>query len=194
MARQDGRGADDPLWPGRSGSQSGGAPSPRPRAGNPPGSGAAMADPGMPIRESWSLGDLLARASQEDEEAPRGEPMLPALAPKSSNLPLSLDQMARVLDAATAANVWHRYRSGDRSVFSRQLYSRDGQVTFDEISRRYGSDPGFKTMAERYISDFERLLREAEQKDTSGRLVQNHLVAETGRVYLLLAHASGRLG
>jgi hypothetical protein len=101
--------------------------------------------------------------------------------------------MARVLDAATAANIWHRYRNGERGLFNRQLYTREGQITFDEITRRYRSDASFKAMAERYIADFERLLREAEQKDGSGRLVQNHLVAETGRVYLLLAHASGRL-
>ena len=49
-------------------------------------------------------------------------------------------------------------------------------------------------MAERYLADFERLLRDAEQKDPTGRTAQGHLTAETGRVYLLFAHASGRLG
>ena len=46
---------------------------------------------------------------------------------------------------------------------------------------------------DRYIGDFERLLGEAEASDPDGRMLQNYLVSETGRVYLLLAHASGRL-
>ena len=37
------------------------------------------------------------------------------------------------------------------------------------------------------------LLGEAEASDPDGRMLQNYLTSESGRVYLLLAHASGRL-
>ena len=53
---------------------------------------------------------------------------------------------------------------------------------YDELRRR-----------DRTIADFERLLREAEQNDPEGRMLQNYMTSETGRVYLLLGHASGRL-
>jgi hypothetical protein len=69
----------------------------------------------------------------------------------------------------------------------------DGQATFDEISRRNDRDGDFRSTVDRYIGDFERLLREAEQNDPEGRVMQNYMTSETGRVYLLLAHASGRL-
>ena len=36
-------------------------------------------------------------------------------------------------------------------------------------------------------------IRDLEQKYPSGRTVHEHLVSDAGRVYLLLAHASGRL-
>jgi hypothetical protein len=49
-------------------------------------------------------------------------------------------------------------------------------------------------MADRYLANFEHLLKEWDQKDPTGRTAQSHLSAETGRVYLLFAHASGRLG
>ena len=62
-----------------------------------------------------------------------------------------------------------------------------------EISNRYDRDPEFRNTVDRYVSDFERLLAEAEQSDPAGNMLQNYLVSETGRVYLLLAHASGRL-
>jgi cytochrome c556 len=78
-------------------------------------------------------------------------------------------------------------------VLGRHLYSLDGQATFDEISRRYDRDQDFRATVDRYIGDFERLLNEAEQNDPDGRMLQNYMTSETGRVYLLLAHASGRL-
>jgi hypothetical protein len=45
----------------------------------------------------------------------------------------------------------------------------------------------------RYLSDFERIIKDAEVRDPSGRTAQNHLVSDTGRVYLFLAHAAGRI-
>lgn len=135
-------------------------------------------------RESWSLSDLLNRASKDDEET--------RAAGGSANF--SLDEIAQAIDASTAANAWSRYRNGERGVFTRQIYTRQGQLTFDEITRKLRTDTGFRAMADRYLADFERLLREADQKDPTGRTAQGHLTAETGRVYLLFAHASGRLG
>jgi hypothetical protein len=61
------------------------------------------------------------------------------------------------------------------------------------MSRRYDREGDFRTTIDRYIADFERLLGEAEQADPDGRMLQNYLTSESGRVYLLLAHASGRL-
>ncbi|MGC1180391.1 MAG: hypothetical protein WA884_15565, partial [Methyloceanibacter sp.] len=106
---------------------------------------------------------------------------------------LRLDEIARAIDHRPAAEVWQRFRAGERGVLGRHLYSLDGQVTFDEISRRYDRDGDFRATVDRYIGDFERLLREAEQTDPEGRKLQNYMTSETGRVYLLLAHASGRL-
>lgn len=106
---------------------------------------------------------------------------------------LRLDEIARAMDQRTAADVWQRYRAGQDGVLNRRLYTKEGQGTFDEISRRYSRDPEFRATVDRYMGDFERLLGEAEQADPEGRMLDNYLVSETGRVYLLLAHASGRL-
>ena len=87
--------------------------------------------------------------------------------------------------------MWQRFRAGERGVLGRHLYNHDGQATFDEIGRRYDRDGDFRATVDRYMGDFERLLGEAEQTDPDGRMLQNYLTSETGRVYLLLAHASG---
>jgi hypothetical protein len=146
-------------------------------------------------REGWSVGDLLTNADAPGYPPQRPDPYAPR-APQpqqGGNQGLRLDEIARAIDHRTAAEVWQRFRAGERGVLGRHLYSLDGQATFDEISRRYERDGDFRTTVDRYIGDFERLLREAEQNDPEGRVMQNYMTSETGRVYLLLAHASGRL-
>lgn len=129
----------------------------------------------------WSMGDLLERASTQSGQngASRG---------------LNMNALAGALDNNTAAHIWQRYQNGEQGIFNRGLYTPQGQSTFDEIFNRYRQDGEFKQTVDRYLLDFERLLREVGQKDPSGRQLQNYLMSETGRVYLLLAHASGRIG
>src|SRR5665811_241471 len=106
---------------------------------------------------------------------------------------LRIDELSRAIENRTAADVWYRMRAGERGVLGRHIYTYEGQATFDEISSRYDRDGEFRNTVDRYIADFERLLAEAEQSDPAGHMLQNYLTSETGRVYLLLAHASGRL-
>lgn len=117
------------------------------------------------------------------------------LEPKGAAQPfqLNVDVIARALDPATTAAIWARIRAGQRGIMVRSIYTPEGRATFDEVSRRVKIDSELARTINRYLGDFERVQREAEAKDPTGRLVQNHLVSDTGRVYLFLAHASGRL-
>ena len=150
------------------------------------GKGAAHQD----TRESWSLGDLLARASHDDDVHAS-----PARAAPAQREPFRLEvsQIARALDQATAAAIWSRIRAGQRNVLVRSIYAPDARVIFDEISGRLRTDTDLEQSVYRYLGDFERIIKEADTRDPSGRMTQSHLVSETGRVYLFLAHAAGRL-
>jgi hypothetical protein len=68
-----------------------------------------------------------------------------------------------------------------------------GQQLFDEISRKYREDPEFRRDVDRYVMDFERLIDQASDDDRDNMLVDTYLTSETGKVYLMLAHAAGRL-
>ncbi|KAB2938434.1 MAG: hypothetical protein K8F92_17960 [Hyphomicrobium sp.] len=145
---------------------------------------------GMPAdnREGWSLGDLLARASR-DEDGHGGQAR-----PVSSAFNLDLEAIARALDPATAAAIWSRLRSGQRGVMVRSIYGNEGRAVFDDVSHRCRNDGELSRTVSRYLSDFERIIAESDARDPSGRLSNSQLVSDTGRVYLFLAHASGRLG
>lgn len=145
-----------------------------------------QAQPSRPAeaREGWSLGDLLARASTQDDD--HG----PASAPAPFQLDVGL--ISRAIDAATASAIWNRFRSGQRNIMVRSIYTPEIRIVFDEIARRMKSDATLAQTVQRYLSDFERIIKEADARDPSGRLAHTHLVSDTGRVYLFLAHAAGR--
>ena len=90
--------------------------------------------------------------------------------------------------------MWDRWRSGDTTAVSRRLYTAQGQQTFDDIRRRYRNDPQFQASVTRYTQEFERLLAKVGQSDRDGAQSRATLLSDAGKVYTMLAHASGRLG
>ena len=61
------------------------------------------------------------------------------------------------------------------------------------IVKRYRQEPEFRSDVDRYIKDFERLLDTVSENDRDNTMVDSYLSSETGKVYLMLAHASGRI-
>jgi hypothetical protein len=142
--------------------------------------------------QPWSFGDLLARASH-DEASHGGSMGGGSQGAPPAPFSLNVAVIARALDQPSAEAIWARLRAGQRGIMTRNFYSIEGRTAFDEISRRALTDTDLQATIGRYLADFERILKDAEARDPSGRLLQTHLGSDTGRVYLFLAHASGRL-
>jgi len=186
--------------------------------------GASSRDQETPEKPAgeWSLGDLLARASEADDTLELGaedfggdDPMFggddqsygrpPEMAPEperrapqpaqdqGAGADFNMKDIADAVDQDTVVEVWRRYNRGDRSVISREVYNRQGQSTFDQVQRRYRGDAAFRHIADRYMADFEKVLKDASKAGQDSKALQNYLVSETGKIYLMLAHASGRL-
>jgi hypothetical protein len=165
----------------------GAAPMPPRRADSPsltpaPGQGQGSGN-------GW-LSELLTRASKPDA-GPAGE--RPARHSLESLDSLSVD-IARMIDHDAAAELWDRYNRGERNVFTKRLYTMQGQKTFDEIRKKYRGDREFKQTVDRYIGEFERMLEEVSRGDRGQVLARTYLTSETGKVYTMLAHAAGRFG
>ncbi|THD49440.1 MAG: hypothetical protein E7774_01215 [Bradyrhizobium sp.] len=149
-------------------------------------SAPAAAPAGERSQTGW-LSNLLAAASR-DESSPPVERSTQE-APDG----ISLD-IAKYVDTEAAAEMWDRWRGGDASAASRRLYTAAGQQSFDEIRRRYRNDPPFQSAVTRYCQEFERLLAKIGQNDRDGSQSRSTLLSDAGKVYTMLAHASGRLG
>jgi hypothetical protein len=159
------------------------------------------------------LSDLLTRASRDGEVPPpppppppvRGDDRDPFAPPRQLAVKddhnvrhtiesldsLSVD-IARMIDHEAAAELWDRYNRGERNVFTRRLYTMQGQKAFDEVRRRYKADREFRQTVDRYIDEFERLLGDVARDDRGNVVARTYLTSETGKVYTMLAHAAGR--
>ncbi len=149
------------------------------------------------------LSDLLTRASREEGSQPasQGAPQpLREGPPRDDRSPrdpvdsidsLSVD-IARMIDHDAAAELWERYKRGERGVFNRRLYTPQGAKAFDEIRAKYRADPEFRQTVEHYIHEFERLLDDVSRGDRGPAVARNYLTSDTGKVYTMLAHAAGR--
>ena len=164
--------------------------------------GAATArDNGQHGAESGGWVQDLLREASRDEDAPTklATPAAKSTQPPRSALhvveslnSLSVD-IARAIDHDISVELWNRYRRGERDVFTRRLYTLKGQQTFDEIRRKYQSDSEFHAAVDRYCDDFEKLLKDVARSDRENIMTQTYLTSDTGKVYTMLAHASGRL-
>ncbi|MDI3468337.1 MAG: Kinesin-like protein [Pseudolabrys sp.] len=165
----------------------------------------AASEASAQVTKGW-LTELLSRASREQEDGRQDdETARPATPPPMTvradeRIPRhtieSLDSLsvdiARMIDHDAAVDLWDRYKRGERNVFTRRLYTLQGQKAFDEIRAKYRGDREFRQTVDRYIGEFERLLEDVSRDDRGQVVARTYLTSETGKVYTMLAHASGR--
>jgi hypothetical protein len=135
------------------------------------------------------LRDVLRNAT-----TPAAAPAPAPAAPPQQNLTSLTDEIARAIDPAALGEAWQQYQMGEQNVFSRRIYTLTGQSTFDQVKRRLGSDAEFMKNAASYMTEFEQLLQRAAQGGDPVGETRAILISDRGKVYTMLAHASGRLG
>ncbi len=150
----------------------------------------------------WRLATALSNVDDRDMPRPGMRSAPPAKQPidlhaealhvveKLQALAIDLD---RALGDDPAPDMWRRYINGERSVFTRRLVASIGRDGAERIAQRYAADTEFRHHADRYMGEFEGLLDDAASRDRDQILVETFLTSQTGRLYLLVAAATGRL-
>jgi len=146
--------------------------------------------------KSWDMSTLLAAVETGDIVRPKE--LKPAAAAALGALQAALTDMAVDLEAiaindAPGEDEWRRYLAGDRSVFARKLAGAIDSDAVNRIATLYRENPRFRESANAYMIEFETLLARARESDSGGLLAPSVLSADTGKIYLAIAYALGRL-
>jgi hypothetical protein len=143
-------------------------------------------------RGNYDLSAVLAAAEANVKPGlkPGAAAALAALQAALADLAGDLEELAgETSDPA----LWRRYIDGDRGVFLRRLASSIGPVSVNRITDLYRDNPRFHEAAEAYMAEFETMLARAREGDRDGFLASTLLTADTGKIYLAIAYALGRL-
>jgi hypothetical protein len=99
----------------------------------------------------------------------------------------------KILSTDVSDTAWSAYLRGDRGVFTRRAVRLIDNGEAREIAATYENDPVFYELVNRYIHDFESMLRTVLSTRDGGVMGVTLLSSETGKLYVALAQAIERL-
>lgn len=136
-----------------------------------------------------------ARISQADrklEEVSRDELARRATLIIDSLNSSSVDIM-RALSKEVSDTSWRAYLKGDRSIFTRRALQLVGGREARAMLREFERDPALMDAVQRYVADFEGLMRRVTAERDSESLAIALLSSDNGKLYVALAQATERL-
>lgn len=101
--------------------------------------------------------------------------------------------VAKVLSNEVTDTAWAAYLKGDRGVFARRAVRLLDAGEAREIVRHYESDREFRAQVDRYIHDFEAMLRDVLAFRPGTPVGVTLLSSDVGKLYVALAQAIERL-
>ncbi len=101
--------------------------------------------------------------------------------------------VTKVLSNDVTDSAWAAYLRGDRGVFTRRAVRLLDAGEAREIIRHYDAEPEFREQVNRYIHDFEAMLRNTLSTRDGSALSVTLLSSDMGKLYVALAQAIERL-
>jgi hypothetical protein len=99
----------------------------------------------------------------------------------------------KTLSTEVSDGAWSAYLKGDRGVFTRRAVRLLDAGEVREIHRLYDEDPAVREQINRYIHDFEAMLRAVLAQRDGSPLGVTLLSSDMGKLYVALAQAIERL-
>ena len=101
--------------------------------------------------------------------------------------------IAKALSTEVTDTAWKSYLRGDRGIFTRRAVRLLDNTEKRAITEIYGSDMEFREHVNRYIHDFEAMLRTMLSTRDGNAVAVTLLSSDMGKLYVILAQAIERL-
>ncbi|MFL6858022.1 MAG: hypothetical protein ACJ8EB_08965 [Allosphingosinicella sp.] len=150
-------------------------------------------------RQMLKLGETTAAIEQriDDERRAREERDAESFSRRVALLIESLNStsidVTKILSNDVTDGAWAAYLKGDRGVFTRRAVRLLDSTEAREIARHYEEEPEFREQVNRYIHDFESMLRRVLADREGSVLGVTILSSDMGKLYVALAQAIERL-
>ncbi len=101
--------------------------------------------------------------------------------------------VTKIMSNDVTDSAWAAYLKGDRGVFTRRAVRLLDSGEAREIVRHYNDEPEFRDQVNRYVHDFEAMLRNVLATRSGSPLGVTLLSSDMGKLYVALAQAIERL-
>jgi len=132
------------------------------------------------------------------DRKPKQPQLSHALSREAETLIRKLNGAARdiveAIDGELPRDLEKRFTAGEGNVYTIRLIDDRARPLPKLIERRYKSERLVRGRVDAYVRLFERLLDTFAETPQGDQLVDASLASESGKLYLLLAQASGRIG
>ena len=105
---------------------------------------------------------------------------------------LAID-ISKVMTNEVSDLAWASYLKGDRTVFARRAVRLLDSGEVRTIQRHYDSEPEFREGVNRYVHDFEAMIRRVMSDRDGGPMAVTLLSSDIGKLYVALGQAIDRL-
>ncbi len=101
--------------------------------------------------------------------------------------------ISRILSAEVSETAWASYLRGERGIFTRRAVSLLDAADVRAVQQHYENDEEFRSHVNRYIHDFEGMLRQLLSTRDGNALGVTLLSSDMGKLYVALAQGIERL-
>jgi predicted nucleic acid-binding Zn-ribbon protein len=131
--------------------------------------------------------------AQKEREARDSENFSRRVALLIESLNSTAIDVTKILSNEVTDSAWAAYMKGDRGVFTRRAVRLLDTNEAREIMQHYEAEPEFREQVNRYIHDFESMLRRILADRDSSALGVTILSSDMGKLYVALAQAIERI-
>ena len=147
----------------------------------------------LAIGESAASVEARIDAAQRDRETHDSETFSRRVALLIESLNSTAIDVTKILSNDVTDSAWAAYLKGDRGVFTRRAVRLLDNAEAREIVQHYEAEPEFREQVNRYIHDFEAMLRRVLADREGTALGVTILSSDMGKLYVALAQAIERL-